>query len=284
MHRLTRSGVLAVGPACRWQAVATRDPLRHGRKSSAATICATSVSEWRRPNLPKRAMSISYCATDPKQTLAGWKDWRDCPADAARNAGDPIWLRSHRPAATAPWWRAIRRSSPLLIDDAGHVAGLQIETDPKARLYIRKKAFLLGLQAKSRYGSTAGPAREGQPDAGDQPVGGVYRQGTLHQDDQRPFARRRTQSVPPARSGHQEFRRRNADPHTASQGLEHCRSGAWCSLDLCPSPSADPMFALGGGRRLAACCRSKKRQFRPRATLPPARAVVYERIATGTCR
>ena len=32
----------------------------------------------------------------------------------------------------------------LLIDDTGHVAGLQIETDPKARLYIRKKAFLLG--------------------------------------------------------------------------------------------------------------------------------------------
>jgi hypothetical protein len=32
----------------------------------------------------------------------------------------------------------------LLIDDSGHVAGLQIETDPKARLYVRKKALPFG--------------------------------------------------------------------------------------------------------------------------------------------
>jgi hypothetical protein len=51
---------------------------------------------------------------------------------------------------------------------------LQIETDPKARLYIRKKAFLLGIQARSRYGSDGWTCAEGQPGAGDQPVGGVY--------------------------------------------------------------------------------------------------------------
>jgi hypothetical protein len=63
----------------------------------------------------------------------------------------------------------------LLIDDTAHVGGLQIETDPKARLYIRKKAFLLGQQAKSRYGSDGWACTDGQPDAGgDQPVGGVY--------------------------------------------------------------------------------------------------------------
>ena len=62
----------------------------------------------------------------------------------------------------------------LLMDDSGHVAGLQIETDPKARLYIRKKAFLLGLQAKSRYGPEGWTCSEGQPESGDQPVGGVY--------------------------------------------------------------------------------------------------------------
>jgi hypothetical protein len=61
----------------------------------------------------------------------------------------------------------------LLIDDSGHVAGLEIETDPKARLYVRKKAFLLGLQARSRYGSDGWACTEGQQDAGDQP-GGVY--------------------------------------------------------------------------------------------------------------
>jgi hypothetical protein len=62
----------------------------------------------------------------------------------------------------------------LLIDDSGHVAGLQIETDPKARLFLRKKAFLLGLQARSRYGSDGWACTEGQPGGGDEPVGGVY--------------------------------------------------------------------------------------------------------------
>jgi hypothetical protein len=62
----------------------------------------------------------------------------------------------------------------LLIDDSGHVAGLQIETDPKARLYVRKKAFLLGLQARSRYGSEGWACTESQPSGGDEPVGGVY--------------------------------------------------------------------------------------------------------------
>jgi hypothetical protein len=89
----------------------------------------------------------------------------------------------------------------------------EIEADPKARLYVRKKAFLLGLQAKSRYGSDGWVCTDGQPRAGDRPVGGVYLQGTLHQDDQRPLARCRTQSVPPARSGQQEFSRRNTDQH-----------------------------------------------------------------------
>jgi len=68
----------------------------------------------------------------------------------------------------------------LLVDRGDHAAGAagadphHHVTDPKARLYIRKKAFLLGLQAKSRYGSDNWACTEGQPGAGDQPVGGVY--------------------------------------------------------------------------------------------------------------
>jgi hypothetical protein len=113
------------------------------------------------------------CAADPKRTLAGWKNWRDCPAEAngtraIRFGYDPMTSRGGTLVAGHP---AILT---LLIDDSGHIAGLQIETDPKARLYVRKKAFLLGLQARSRYGSDGWACTEGQPGAGDQPVGGVY--------------------------------------------------------------------------------------------------------------
>jgi hypothetical protein len=114
-----------------------------------------------------------YCAADPKHTLAGWKDWRDCPAGASgaraiRFGYDPLTSKDGTKVAGHPVILT------LLIDDTGHVAGLQIETDPTARLYIRKKAFLLGVQAKSRYGPEGWTCTEGQPGAGDQPIGGVY--------------------------------------------------------------------------------------------------------------
>ena len=61
-----------------------------------------------------------------------------------------------------------------LIDNAGTVAGLKIETDPKARLYLRKKAFLFDQQVKARYGPDGWACTQAQPEAGEQPVGGVY--------------------------------------------------------------------------------------------------------------
>ena len=113
------------------------------------------------------------CAADTKRTLAGWINWRDCPADASgtraiRFGYDASISRDGTVVAGHP---AILT---LLIDDGGQVAGLQIETDPKARLYVRKKAFLLGLQARSRYGSEGWACSESQPGGGDEPVGGVY--------------------------------------------------------------------------------------------------------------
>jgi hypothetical protein len=62
----------------------------------------------------------------------------------------------------------------LLVDGSGHVGGLNIETDPKARLFVRKKAFLLGTQVKSRYGADGWTCSQGQPESGEQPVGGVF--------------------------------------------------------------------------------------------------------------
>ena len=171
MNRLTLSGILAAGLIV-WQAVALAhsparaeefdgNDLRDIRLGMAAT------------DLTEQGYVDFYCAADPKQALVGWKDWHDCPTGASgiraiRFGYDPTTSRDGTMVAGHP---AILTA---LMDDSGHVAGLQIETDPKARLYIRKKAFLLGLQAKSRYGSDNWACTEGQPGAGDQPVGGVY--------------------------------------------------------------------------------------------------------------
>ena len=113
------------------------------------------------------------CAADLKHSLDGWTNWRDCPADrdgtrSIRFGYDPMISRDGTLVAGHP------ALLTLLIDDSGHVAGLQIDTDPKARLFLRKKAFLLGQQAKSRYGEEGWTCTEGQPGAEGEPVGGVY--------------------------------------------------------------------------------------------------------------
>jgi hypothetical protein len=171
MDRLKLPGILAAGLLA-WQAVAlVNSPAR------TEEFSGNDLRDIRLGMAASELVEAGYvdfsCAADPKRTLAGWNNWRDCPADATatraiRFGYDPLTSRDGTMVAGHP---AILT---LLIDDTGHVAGLRIETDPKARLYIRKKAFLLGIQARSRYGPEGWTCSEGQPDAGDQPVGGVY--------------------------------------------------------------------------------------------------------------
>ena len=124
-------------------------------------------------DLPDAGYVNLACAADPQKSLTTWNGWRDCPADpsgfhAVKFGYDPSTSRDGTIVAGHP---AILT---LLVDDAGIVSGLRIETDPKARLYIRKKAFLFGIQVKSRYGRDGWSCTEAQPDAGEQPVGGVF--------------------------------------------------------------------------------------------------------------
>lgn len=169
--RVKLTGILAAGLLA-WQAVALANSPARTEEFSGNDLRDIRLG-MAAAELPDSGYVDFACAADMKRTLAGWQSWRDCPADAGgtraiRFGYDPSTSRDGTMVAGHP---AILT---LLIDDTGHVAGLQIETDPKARLYIRKKAFLLGIQARSRYGADGWTCTEGQPDAGDQPVGGVY--------------------------------------------------------------------------------------------------------------
>ena len=124
-------------------------------------------------DLPDAGYVNFACASDSGKMLTTWLGWRDCPADALgfhaiKFGYDPVTSPDGTIVAGHP------AVLTLLVDNAGTVSGLRIETDPKARLYIRKKAFLLGIQVKSRYGLDGWSCTQAQPDAGEQPVGGVY--------------------------------------------------------------------------------------------------------------
>jgi hypothetical protein len=124
-------------------------------------------------DLPDAGYANRVCADNAQATLATWSGWRDCPTDASKLRA----IRFGYDPATNPEGTVVAGHPvilTLLIDDAGIVSGLRIETDPKARLYIRKKAFLFGTQVKSRYGLDGWSCTQAQPSAGEQPVGGVY--------------------------------------------------------------------------------------------------------------
>jgi hypothetical protein len=124
-------------------------------------------------DLPSTGYADFSCAADASPKISGWSDWRNCPAGAdelraIRFGFDPATSRDGTVVAGHP---AVLTA---LIDNAGTLAGLKIDTDPKARLFLRKKAFLLGAQVKARYGADGWACTHGQPEAGEQPVGGVY--------------------------------------------------------------------------------------------------------------
>ncbi len=124
-------------------------------------------------DLPDAGYVNFSCAAEPAQKLSGWESWKQCPASADGTHA----IRFDYDVATSREGTIVAGHPAiltLLIDDHASVAGLQIDTDPKARLYIRKKAFLLGMQARSRYGSDGWACTQAQPKAQEEPLGGVY--------------------------------------------------------------------------------------------------------------
>jgi hypothetical protein len=124
-------------------------------------------------HIPNSGYANLTCVKDNTRKLAGWSAWRECPTDvdtlrAIRFEFDPETSREGTIVAGHPVLLT------AFIDDLGAVDSLRIDTDPKARLFLRKKAFLLGVQVKSRYGTDGWACSQQQPENGEQPVGGIY--------------------------------------------------------------------------------------------------------------
>jgi hypothetical protein len=132
-------------------------------------------------DLPRTGYTGLTCASAPGQALADWGDYRQCPADAPGQhevrfrydpGADPLAHVSSNHEGTRVGGHPALVS--LLIGDEGRVDGIRIVTDPKAPLYMRKRAFLLGLQAKAHYGEEGWSCTQGQPTADEEPIGGVF--------------------------------------------------------------------------------------------------------------
>jgi hypothetical protein len=121
------------------------------------------------------------CAAAPDRKLAGWEQFHECPADAAGIRAisfrydeglSPLALVNDKYEGTKVAGHPVVLT--LEVDDGGAVDGLRIDSDPKARLFLRKKAHLLGLVVRSRFGDAGWQCRDLEAAAGESPVGGVF--------------------------------------------------------------------------------------------------------------
>lgn len=123
--------------------------------------------------LPADGYQNFACAGTAKQNVAGWADWKSCPADAAG-------LRAlnadyDQPRVEGTFIAGHPVNLTLAFAHDGRLTKVTIETDPKARLYLRKKAYLLGQQAKYRYGGEKGwDCKELKPTGEEEPLGPTF--------------------------------------------------------------------------------------------------------------
>jgi hypothetical protein len=131
--------------------------------------------------LPRSGYLGFTCADPPGTALPDWRDYARCPPDAAGrravrfrydDAANPQALVNDKYEGTKVGGHPVLLT--LLIGEGGRVDGLRIETDPSARLFLRKKAFLFGELAKARFGEDGWACTSAQPTGDAQPVGGVF--------------------------------------------------------------------------------------------------------------
>jgi hypothetical protein len=161
--------VMIAGPAR-----AAEDPLQGDLRDLRVGM---SVDE-----LPADGYVDLACGSDggaPGAALASWAEFARGPPDAAglhevtfAYAASPLAELGDRWEGTKVAGHPVIPS--LLIDGSGVVQGMRIVTDPDTRMYLKKKAFLLGVRVMGRYGRDGWTCTEAAPGAGRAPVGGLF--------------------------------------------------------------------------------------------------------------
>lgn len=121
-----------------------------------------------------------YACVASGAPIAGWSEQARCPpgADGLRE------VSARYDEAAQPWaavndvWEGTKLAGhpvllSVLFDADGRSQAIRVVTDPKARLFYRKKAFLLGIRIMGRYGRDGWTCAEDPPDPSRTPVGGM---------------------------------------------------------------------------------------------------------------
>ncbi|WP_439373063.1 hypothetical protein [Bradyrhizobium sp. DASA03120] len=120
------------------------------------------------------------CADKEGASLAGWNDFPTCPVDEAGLHGisfrfndevNPLAAVNDKYEGTKLGGHPVLLRG--LVDSGGVLKEIRIDTDPNARPFWRKKAYLLALAVRARYGEAGWTCREAEHHDGETPVGGL---------------------------------------------------------------------------------------------------------------
>lgn len=121
------------------------------------------------------------CASGGERALSGWEDFTLCrpEPDGTYRVNFSFSEDSNVLAPLDGKYRGTKVGGhpvvlTLTIAQPGQVIGLDMKTDPHARLLQRKKAFLFGQQAMNYYGSDGWSCQRSQPAADEMPIGETF--------------------------------------------------------------------------------------------------------------
>jgi hypothetical protein len=142
-------------------------------------VAGESVSDLRGVNvgmsvqdLPASGYRNLSCVGTTNQPLENWSDWKSCAAgpDGLRR----VHLEYDQPGQDDTLVAGHPVDLSASFDDSGRLVRIEIKTQDHASLYMRKKAYRLGLQAKEHYGDEGWTCKKAQPGANEEAIGPTY--------------------------------------------------------------------------------------------------------------
>jgi hypothetical protein len=145
----------------------------------SAGVAAESISDLRGVNigmsvqdLPSSGYHNVSCIGATTQQLESWRDWTSCPANADGLRG--LHVEYDQPGQDTTMVAGHPVDLSVFFDGSGRVVRIEIKTKDQTSLYMRKKAYRLGLQAKEHYGDEGWSCEKAQRGADEEAIGDIY--------------------------------------------------------------------------------------------------------------
>ena len=121
--------------------------------------------------LPKTGYAEFHCSNGGA-VLTGGGDYAKCPADAAGRREVSFRYDDDGEHQTKVAGQPVLLS--LILAGDGALQAIRMQTDPSARLFLRKRGYIFGEQVMARYGEEGWACTQVPPSGGEEPVGGLF--------------------------------------------------------------------------------------------------------------